>query len=290
MGTLVAMKYPTALFLKAADHTYVQCGTGAVAWSCWGGKTGGTAFNSGTGSTNRANSIAQKNERAGITCYLVNGVCHQAANRILLPANILVIGARGYSISSAIFGVYGKPGVSWLPCYAPFNTYPDVTGDISACISLARLAPPKLTLSASDSSYIRSVKQTYNRFEAEKATRLQSMQFQVGLFDQEVRYKLGDKLGATAVQGLRLAKETTELLHLNIVESFANKEMKPAEFIKAFNKMTLDFQDDLASAITDKQYRAMFDLKRDERVVLADPAIVESLYGKATVKEVYGNL
>ena len=51
MGTLIAKKYPTKLFLKAADHTYVECGTGGKAWSCWGGKTGGTAFNSGTGTT-----------------------------------------------------------------------------------------------------------------------------------------------------------------------------------------------------------------------------------------------
>jgi hypothetical protein len=25
MGLLVAKKYPTTLFLKAADHTYVEC-------------------------------------------------------------------------------------------------------------------------------------------------------------------------------------------------------------------------------------------------------------------------
>lgn len=291
MGILVAMKYPTALFLKAADHTYVQCGTGAVAWSCWGGKTGGMAFNSGTGSTNRANSIAQPNERAGITCYLVNGVCHQAANRILLPANRLVIGARGYSISSALFGAYGKTGLSRLPCYAPFNTYPEVTGDIPACTSNVRLAPlPKLTLSTTDSRYLRSVKQAYNKFDAEKATRLQAMQFQIDLFEREVRNKLGDKLGTSAAGGLHLAKEQAELRHLSIVESFANNEMKPAEFIKAFNKMTLDFQDDLSNAINERQYVTLFDLKRDERILLADPAIIESLYGKATVKGVYGTL
>lgn len=38
MGMLVVRHYPTKLFLKAADHTYVECGTGAQGWSCWGGK------------------------------------------------------------------------------------------------------------------------------------------------------------------------------------------------------------------------------------------------------------
>lgn len=54
MGTLAAMKYPTKLLMKAVDHTYVQCGNGGKTWECWGGKTGGTAINSGTGSTKRA--------------------------------------------------------------------------------------------------------------------------------------------------------------------------------------------------------------------------------------------
>jgi hypothetical protein len=82
MGTLVVKHYPTALFANAADHTYVECGTGGKAWSCWGGQTGGAVLRQATGSTKRADAIAEPNERAGITCYLINGVCHQAANRI----------------------------------------------------------------------------------------------------------------------------------------------------------------------------------------------------------------
>jgi hypothetical protein len=135
MGTLVAKKYPTKLFANAADHTYVECSNGARGWSCWGSKTGGTAFNSGAGSTNRADSIAEPNERAGITCYLINGVCHQAANRILLPAGILVSAARGYSVSSAIFGPYGRAGL-W-PCSALFNQYAGITGDLPGCMASA---------------------------------------------------------------------------------------------------------------------------------------------------------
>src|SRR5216683_2807058 len=106
MGTLVVMRYPTGRALGAADHTYVKCSTGAKAWSCWGNKIGGTELNRWDGSTNRADAIAERNERGGITCYLINGVCHQAANRILSPAGIFVTGARGAGLSIAIFGHY----------------------------------------------------------------------------------------------------------------------------------------------------------------------------------------
>ena len=131
MGTLIAMVYPTPLFANQADHTYVKCGTGKKAWSCWGGKSGGNVLRRNTGSTQRADKIAKLDEKAGIKCYLINGVCHQAANRILLPAGITVRGARGYSISEALFGTYGRVGY-WL-CKSPFFQYKDVTGDLPVC-------------------------------------------------------------------------------------------------------------------------------------------------------------
>ena len=131
MGVLVVKRYPVQGLADVADHTYVECGTGAQGWSCWGGKTGGTELRRGDGSTLRADQIAGANERGGITCYLINGVCHQAANRILLPASITVRGARGDQVSEALFGTYGRPsGVLGL-CRAPFDQHTGTTGDLS---------------------------------------------------------------------------------------------------------------------------------------------------------------
>jgi hypothetical protein len=49
----------------------------------------------GAGSTLRADAIAEPDERAGITCYAINGVCQQAAKRILLAApGMTVAGAQ----------------------------------------------------------------------------------------------------------------------------------------------------------------------------------------------------
>lgn len=131
MGILVAKAYPTALFANLADHTYVECLGGGKGWSCWGGKVGGRIIGQGTASTNRADCIAKPDEKAGISCYLVNGVCHQAANRILIEAGITVRKARGSSVSTALFGTYGRK-LSW-PCAAPFDRCLNVSGDLPAC-------------------------------------------------------------------------------------------------------------------------------------------------------------
>ena len=131
MGTLIAMRYRLALTANLADHTYVVCGDGTKAWGCWGDDGGGTALRSGIGSTRRADAIAGGQARAGIDCYLINGVCHQAANRVLLPAGITVRGAAGYDVSEALFGTYGRPhGLAGL-CHAPFRKRAGIDGDLA---------------------------------------------------------------------------------------------------------------------------------------------------------------
>lgn len=287
MGLLVANKYPTKLFLKAADHTYVECSMGGKAWNCWGGKTGGAPFNSGLGSTNRADCIAKPNERAGITCYLINGVCHQAANRILLTANILVAGARGYGVSSAIFGPYGKVG--FWPCSAPFDQFPGISGDLPECQGAGPKGPGEPPFQApteAENKHLLDLQRAYASFDSQGATPLDSIKFQVDLFNREVVFRLGENLGEAA-KGLRLAKETSELTHWQITDAFTHEQMSPVEFVKAFNAMTLKLQDDIASTIHPDQYTQLLGLGSDERVVLADPDIVAALYGKETAREAF---
>ncbi|HEX8989146.1 MAG TPA: hypothetical protein VF816_14405 [Rhodocyclaceae bacterium] len=294
MGTLVAMKYPSKLFLEAADHTYVQCGNGGRAWGCWGGKTGGTAFNTGSGSTRRADAIAGSNERAGVTCYLINGVCHTAANRILFPAGILVSGARGFALSSSLFGIYGKTGIKWLPCYAPFNQQAGVTGDLPACAEAAPKTKSKAKAATAKSQalgkHLQLVRQAYAKLDPEKVSPLDSMQFQMKLFDQEVRFRLGESVSAKVATGMRHAKESVELRHHHMAEAFHNEDMSAAEFVKAFNAMTLKFQNDIANAASATQYKKFLELDRDEKVILALPEGVEAAFGADTAQAVYGSL
>lgn len=288
MGTLIAMSYRTKLFLKAADHTYVECGIGAKAWSCWGGKIGGAAFNSGTGSTARADAIAEPNERANITCYLVNGVCHQAANRILLPAGILVSGARGYSLSQAIFGAYGK--VMGGLCHAPFDQYSGVRGDLPACTPTAGGAPhTRATAKQTQHQKSRSsLLRTLHRRAAGAQDALEGMYINVRAFEREVQFALDGELSDKKAQGLREAKIKADLEHLRLCQNFERQEVKEVQFVKGFNRMTFNFQDDLANALSKVQYRRVFNLPPEERIYLADPDILDEQFGNGTANAVYG--
>jgi hypothetical protein len=99
------------------DHTYVTSSDGFV-WPCWGRSAGGKALVSARGDSKVADCLSRNNSQAGLV-YAVTGVCHQTANRILDPANVVVGGAGGYAVSSRLFGTYGVgPWPQRASCYA----------------------------------------------------------------------------------------------------------------------------------------------------------------------------
>jgi hypothetical protein len=292
MGTLVVMHYPISTLANRADHTYVKCGTGGKAWGCWGGKTGGSELRRGTGSTKRADAIAQPDERAGIKCYLINGVCHQAANRILFPAGITVSGARGYGVSEALYGTYGRPRGPFGTCLSPFNQYPEVTGDLPECIearAMQRKAARKtLTRSAEASKregkYIKGVLAIYGKDErtlrsAKGLAGPDLAGFHLKLFMYQAEYSLGSKLDKSLSAKLRDIRLSTEWSRMKIEDIFTNKEMKPSEFVNALNTETILFQEAAAGALKAQQYKSLFGLKPGDNVILADPKIVKKVYG-----------
>ena len=292
MGTLVVMKYSTSMFGNLADHTYVQCGTGRKGWSCWGGKTGGTELRRAPGSTKRADAIAGPDERAGIKCYLINGVCHQAANRILLTAGIRVNGARGYYVSEALYGPYGRPSGPFGTCLSPFNQYPNVTGDLPECIETqvtrrkaTRKALTRLTEKRkSEDEYIKGVLAIYRKYEGKlrSAKNLISRDLAglaLELFMYQVEYSLGSKLDNARSNKLRDIRLSTELSRMKLEDMFTNHEMKASEFVDAFNKETILFQEAAAGVLKASDYKRLFGLKPGETVILADPRIVKKVYG-----------
>jgi len=289
MGTLIAMAYPTPLFANQADHTYVKCGTGKKAWSCWGGKSGGKVLRRSTGSTQRADKIAQPDEKAGIKCYLINGVCHQAANRILLPSRITVRGARGYSISEALFGTYGRVG-HW-PCKSPFNQYKNMTGDLPQCVeapadeskarkraSLALTEADKL-----DWHYIKGVLDIYAKavkmMKAKAIGPVEAESFHIQLFMYMAAFHLGPMLDKALSSKLKQVRIKIEKERIKDETAFSNNEMNAQEFVDAFNKATIEFQDEMASVMKPEQYETIFDLKVDDHVLLTDPKIVKKVFG-----------
>lgn len=284
MGTLIAMRYPTPLFANLADHTYVKCGTGKAAWGCWGGKTRGKQLRQGPGSTKRADKIARPDEKASIKCYLINGVCHQAANRILLPAGITVRGARGYNVSQALFGTYGKVGI-W-PCRSPFNQFPSVTGDLRECeVKKTKKKAKVVALSESaksDWQYLRGELDIYREADHVMASKSLSGElaaaFHMKLFMYMAEYHLGPLLDKKKTRTLERVRERAEQRRAKVEAAFARREMAPAQFVEQTDADTITFQQEMAESLSEIEYQSLFDLKRGDVVVLADPRIVKKAF------------
>lgn len=119
-ATLEAWAVPVAAAppgTPAPDHTYAISSCG-LRWGCWGRANGGAQLSSRVGSSAIADCLSQPNSEAGIR-YGITGVCHQTANRILLPAGITVQGCAGYRLSVAAFRVYGRG--AWPELQACFS-------------------------------------------------------------------------------------------------------------------------------------------------------------------------
>lgn len=292
MGLLVARKYPTRLFAKAADHTYVECGSGAKAWGCWGGKLGGDAFNTGRGSTKRADVIARPDERAGIATYLVNGVCHQAANRVLLPAKIQVSSARGYFLSRSIFGAYGKPST--------FDHHANVHGDLAECLAnlsesvvLSRIPAQKMT--AQDRALLKNITRSHDHFQdsrrsADPLTVFDWMKSNVRMFEREITLQFRGRLDRKTMAGLKEAKLDVEVDHYRMSSVFLRLQSNATNLVLEFNAMTNRFQDLCADTLNKDDYKIMFGTAPDERLVLADPSAVDEAFGLGIAATVYGKV
>ncbi|WP_235205284.1 hypothetical protein [Oleiagrimonas soli] len=283
MGTLIAKHYRTTLFAKLADHTYVECGAGGKTWSCWGGSTGGKVLRSGTGSTKRADEIAGAKERAGITCYLVNGVCHQAANRILLPAQITVRGARGYWISSSLYGVYGRESGVLGMCKAPFHKHPDVSGDLDACRDGKRADIDASQPDARELAFLKTSLELTQ--EAESAATAKSLNasalhdLQVRMFDELMRYRIGEHLVNTKSHDHMLGmRREIEEKHTEIEATFAPNAENVDAFVENNNALAEEFQRRAADLLDDETYVRLFDHPKDEILVVGDPEIARQAY------------
>lgn len=294
MGTLVAMRYPTPLALWLADHTYVKCSNDGKAWGCWGGKTGGTELRRADGSTLRADAIAGHDEKAGIRCYLVNGVCHQAANRILMPANIIVMGAAGYRLSEARFGVYGRPRGRGLFrwCVAPFNQYPHVKGDLPECLDAAGPTamrtpgspdyPSGAAAAQPEGAFLAAVQRLYGGRTAilDSTMQLQGpslVEFMVAQFDLRLEFTPGlenAKRGA-----LRDIRVDTERQQIELEEAVGEGRLAMRDFPMASDDLTRRMQLRMQEPLGEAGFNALFEADYGKPRGLADPEIAGPIYG-----------
>lgn len=291
MGTLVAWHYPTNLLARLADHTYVTCKNRGAAWGCWGGKTGGKILRQAAGSTKRANAIAEPDERANITCYLVNGVCHQAANRVLLPAGITVRGAKGYWVSEALYGPFGRPRGFLGLCKAPFHKHAGVKGDLAACTRVAGEGEEGKGKGGKEpggpsgmKSYLKKVSSRYSKIDrqiaADKLDDEEAISFQMDLFELLLELRLGSDLRKSSEgEALMSIRRGVEKRRGELEVDFFHGDLGVREFLDAYNELTVDFQAKVAEVLSEKRYREFFDLPPDEPVVLGDPEQASIAYG-----------
>jgi hypothetical protein len=281
MGTLIGKAYPTVLALGQADHTYVECGTGKRGWKCFGGKTGGRVLRSGSGSTARADAIAGPGENGHLKCYLINGVCHQAANRILLPAGITVEGARGYQLSQALFSTYGRVGL-W-PCSSPFVTHPGTTGDLPECVDGEtekgiEQIPPVVNEDPADAAHVREVMRIYEAhaglFELEGAAPIEEIEaFHLELFANLLEFRLGPLLDDDLRARLMDVRRGIERRQLEIDQRHAADSLAGAELANAVDDVAIDLQQQVAAETTDAVYESLFGLRKGDLMTIADRTI-----------------
>lgn len=277
MGTLIAMHYGTVGGL--ADHTYVKCSTGNVAWGCFGGKTGGYPLRQGNGSTKRSARIAGPNETGNLSCYLINGVCHQAANRILFPAGITVTGASGYSISRSMFGIYGRPDGLFGSCNSPFHRYDHVQGDLPQCVT--GVAEPEAMTFSRETGLARPElgQMDHNDIQGEielyeRANWEWSEELGIELFVHMVKSHLGQGISGHLETQLKNIRAETERRRMEIDKARHNEELGFLEYANAFDELTITFQHQTADMLSTDQYVSLFDLQPGDTVTLADPDII----------------
>jgi hypothetical protein len=233
----------------------------------------------------RANTIAEPNEQGGLRCYLINGVCHQAANRILHPAGITVRGARGYWLSVSLYGVYGRPIASHSRCSSPFLTHSQVSGDLSACMRTAAAHPSDSSDEATDIPYQRflgesiALQQFLDQFDMASPFRL-SLEFSLAPFEAMIRYRLGEGfVGSSTGRELMGVRAKFEIDRVPIEISVTSGVLEPALFVLRHNDLVRGFQRDIGHILDEERYRALLDLAKGELLVLGDSDIAREAYG-----------
>lgn len=103
--------YALAVKIGPLDHVYLASDTGKT-WGCFGRTSGGLKIAELVDADiDAAEKAAGPDGSAGIV-YMLNGIDHQVANRILRAANpkasVTVSRATGYRVSASLYGPYGR--------------------------------------------------------------------------------------------------------------------------------------------------------------------------------------
>ena len=94
----------------------------------------------------------------------------------------------------------------------------------------------------------------------------------------KVEYSLRSGLDKSLSRKLQDVRLSAERSRMKIEDWYSHREMKASEFVRAFNKETILFQEAAAGVLKVKQYKALFGLEPGDNVILADPRIVRKAF------------
>ncbi|GAB6265238.1 MAG: hypothetical protein STSR0001_06830 [Methanothrix sp.] len=242
--------YAVATGAPGADHTYVKCDNPAFSWPCWGRDSGGKEICSGSGYASVADCISQPSSHAGII-YAVTGVCHQTANRILFPAEEVVVSkAGGYSASVLLYGTYGTNLKEWI-------------GRLKKCedANAKRLSEsPEIEtpITSPESAYIQKVIGIYS-----KAERTDE-RFDITLLGKELQlmmeFRLGGILDLEEVDSAtKLQANFLEIKH-EMDQDFLGGKISIERYVHDANEGIGDFLRQLAEVLGKDQFYKVFGL------------------------------
>jgi hypothetical protein len=258
------------------DHTYVTC-SGGHAWPCWGSCQDGEIVTSGTASSAQAHEISQPNSQAGIR-FLVTGVCHQTANRILWPAGVTVNNIRNYGLTVFVYGHYGRDAVEWIQRQ---NDCADVSGEISTCDGTA--SPGERTSSSPWDAFLSVIQGLYETFaQRREGTSFDELgpdpEFMGALWAAQVRYVLGADYPENRIQRMQGIQDRHLAREADTRPFALLDEYEGEEVALRVNAGINDTMRQLAEELEPWEYGALFHAAPGREIGLAVPEMAARAY------------
>ena len=264
------------------EHTYVVSNEDDR-WGCFGRSIGGHEICRGKGDLEAARDLAGDDGQAGIV-YGFHGVCHQIANRILWPATILVADelvkirvnrAQGYTLSSRIYGHYGRLS-NWRERLESLGSHDEMpsfglhepTGHFDF-----RHAPPPVTLGKSGYLFesTASAPMMPGSFESEDG-RIQA-------FMEAIDDRLGTTIDLEKRKRLLAIQIDSLPAQDDLALAFESKKISAEAYFQEFCRLHRDCLKEFEDVLGRKDFIRLFDFPLENAPPPADPELFARAHG-----------
>jgi len=244
------------------DHTYVDSSDG-FKWGCLGRDSGGALLFSANGQSAFAECLSYPRgnvlgfpQFAGII-WSVNGVCHQAVNRILYAAGGLeVASARGYGLSLGLYGTYGLG--TKVPWPRPIH-----------CVSLYPIAgsgplggPTVAPRDDKSAQFTTSIRHLHARPDADERTIARQE------LEALARLKLGEDFDREKIVSVAKCQSVWREQHQHFTERLQRGELSPEGYRQVLRQAISEMAADCQRILGDKDFELLFGIPPEDAVDL----------------------